>query len=538
MYQYVTSRSFVSVLLLSCLCLISTGVFSMGRKGAENASGSPDYFHTPQTPASCEGDLFNIKKYGAKGDGKTLDTRSINAAIEAAAETGGGTVFFPAGTYLSGSIHLKSHITLYLGQGCILEASGNPQDYDRPEPNPYDSYQDFGHNHWENSLIWGIGIEDIAIEGPGLIDGKGLARGGQIEITSDLGNKAISLKNCHGVILKDFSILKGGHFGILATAVDNLTIDNLLIDTNRDGMDIDCCKNVRIINCSVNSPWDDAICLKSSYALGVARPTEDVTISNCMVTGGYQLGSLLNGTFKPIGSEVKKPVGRIKFGTESNGGFKNITITNCVFTHCMGLALETVDGGDLEDVAISNITMRNIINAPLFIRLGDRMRGPEGVPIGHLRRVNITNIVVYNAGSETGAIISGIPGHPVEDISISGLRTVYKGGGTKKDTQTIPPEKGNDYPEPDMFGTLPAYGFYIRHAENIVIDNSQISYSSREERPPFVLDDVKGLRFRFIQAAHEKDNPLIILKNVEDLSLFHTGSYSEKRISKAVNGTL
>ena len=270
--------------------------------------------------------------------------------------------------YLSQSIHLRSRVTLYLDQGATLlaadpaPAASGAAGYDLAEPNPWDQYQDFGHSHWHNSLIWGEELENIAILGPGRIWGKGLSKGygpGPKAETPGVGNKAISLKNCHHVTLRDFSVLEGGHFAILATGVDDLTLDNLMLDTNRDGMDIDCCRNVRVSNCSVNSPWDDGICLKSSFGLGYARSTEMVTITNCFVTGGYQLGTLLDGTMKPLPEAPRtERTGRIKFGTESNGGFKNITISNCVFDTCQGLALETVDGAALEDVTITNITMR------------------------------------------------------------------------------------------------------------------------------------------------------------------------------------
>jgi polygalacturonase len=157
--------------------------------------------------------------------------------------------------------------------------------------------------------MWGENIHDFGIFGPGLIWGKGLShsagssnpRGNYPVYRADqpgVGNKAIALKNCHNVIFRDFCLLKGGHFGLLLTGVDNLTIENLKIDTDRDGIDIDCCKNVRVSNCSVNSPWDDGICPKSSFALGYARATENVTITNCYISGCYELGSLLDGTFK------------------------------------------------------------------------------------------------------------------------------------------------------------------------------------------------------------------------------------------------
>jgi len=399
---------------------------------------------------------FDVKTFGATGDGKTLDTAAINRTIDAAAAAGGGTVVFPAGNYLSYSIHLKSNVTLDLGQGATIIAADAPSGgagggYDLPEQNPWDMYQDFGHSHFHNSLIWGEEIESIAIVGTGRIWGKGLSRGAGAQIPG-VGNKSISLKNCHNVLLRDFSILHGGHFGILATGVDNLTIDNLKIDTNRDGMDVDACRNVRISNCYVNSPWDDGICLKADYALGRPKQTEFVTITNCYVSGCWEEGTMLDGTYKKFGPGVRVPhTGRIKFGTESNGGFRNITISNCVFEGCQGLALETVDGAILEDVTITNISMRDIVSAPIFMRLGNRMRGPDGTPVGTLRRVIISNLVCSNSAARLGSIISGIPGHPIEDVKITNMQILQQGGGTKEDAAFEPPEYEDMYPEPTMF---------------------------------------------------------------------------------------
>ncbi len=247
-----------------------------------------------QFHAASISDVYDVRSFGTRGDGATLDTPTINKAIEAAAAAGGGTVRLPAGTYLCYSIRLKSGIALLLEPGATIlaaepPAEGNSGGYDAPEPNPQaDEYEDFGHRHWHNALIWGVGLENVSILGPGMIWGKGLRRSVGRYGYPGLGDKAISLKNCHNVTLRDFSILQGGHFGILATGVDNFTIDNLKIDTNRDGMDIDCCWNVRVTNCTINSPWDDGLCPKSSYALGYARPTKNLTISDCLVTGGYQ----------------------------------------------------------------------------------------------------------------------------------------------------------------------------------------------------------------------------------------------------------
>lgn len=525
------------------------------------------------------GSIYNIRDFGAKGDGTTIDSAAINAAIDAASEAGGGTVWFPAGTYASYSVRMKSHITLYLDQGATLLAADPSAEggYDPAEPNVWGDehrYQDFGHSHWKNSLIWGIGLKNVAIMGPGMIDGRGLvgahrflrpdeqaayaerreASGGQgesewadymSESREGNGDKAIAFKNCRNVTLRDITIFRGGHFALLATGVDNLTIDNVRVDSNRDGFDIDACRNVRISNCQVNTPNDDAIVLKSSYALGEARATENVTITNCQVSG-YAIGSLLDGTFDRsvvAAPDRDGPTGRIKFGTESNGGFKNITITNCTFDRSRGLALEIVDGGVLENVTISNLTMRDIVNAPIFLRLGNRARGPEGTPVGKLCRVNISNIIVYDADARYASQIVGLPGHPIEDVTLSNIHIVYRGGLTMEQVAAQPenlvnsfflrrgepeasgprepfevPEQAAAYPEPSMFGLLPASGLYVRHAEGITVHNVKFEFMETDTRPVVVLEDVSDVEFAHFEAETAEGSPQFVLRGVEDFS--------------------
>ncbi|HEX6184678.1 MAG TPA: glycoside hydrolase family 28 protein [Pyrinomonadaceae bacterium] len=531
----------VPFLLFACLLYTPAPVPSSGAAVAVSS-----------TQADSAG-VYNVRAFGARGDGKALDSPAVNRAIDAAAAAGGGTVRFPAGTYRSFSIRLKSNVSLYLDSGATVLAA-DPRDgdgkYDPPEPNPHDKFQDFGHSHWHNSLIWGEGVENVSITGPGLIWGKGLVRSGGQSRTQEQnaalnaarpneprqpfgypnprdavepgwGNKAISLKLSRNVILRDFTILHGGHFAILATGVDNLTIDNLKIDTNRDGIDIDACRHVRVSNCTINSPFDDGICLKSSYALGFARATENVTITNCQVSG-YDEGTFLNGTYKREYTRYShnSTTGRIKFGTESNGGFKNVTISNCVFDYSRGLALETVDGGLLEDVTISNITMRDITNSPIFLRLGARLRGPkDSTKVGALRRVQISNVVVHNADPKYASIISGIPGHPIEDVRLSNIRIYYQGGGTKAQAALDPPEKEDAYPEPVMFGEMPAYGFFVRHVKGIELDGVEVSYMKEDLRPPFVLTDVTRANLHRVRAQLAPGVPTFVLKNVEDFSV-------------------
>jgi polygalacturonase len=526
-----------------------------------------------QTPAR----VFDVRAHGAKGDGVTLDTAAINAAIDAAAAAGGGTVWFSAGDYLSFSIHLKSRVALYLDAGSTLVAAEPSADlavgYDPPEPNPgTEFYEDFGHSHWHNSLIWGEDLTDIAILGPGKIFGQGLSRGsnrrdllpeerarmadfkanvgGQERTSPDLalpesartaiaalkpgpfgfpgrdtlpagvGNKAIALKNCRNVIFRDFTIYHGGHFAILATGVDNWTCDNLKIDTNRDGIDFDCCQNIRVANCTVNSPYDDGICPKASFGLGSNRPTENVTITNCQVSG-FAEGTLLDGT-RRRDPRNPQPIGRIKLGTEANGGFRNITISNCVFEHCRGLALEEVDGGLMEDITVSNLTMRDIVNAPIFIRLGARLRGPDPIAVGAARRIKIDTVIAHNVAAQSGILIAGLPGHPIEDLALSNIFIDCAGGGTPEQGARVVPELEKEYPEPSRFGTIPAWGLWARHVKNLTLDRVEFRAAQEDRRPVVILDDVTDAVLDRARLPHAADAAALVLKNVNGLSVRHS----------------
>ena len=506
----------------------------------------------------------NVRRYGALGDGKTLDTPAINRAIEAVAAAGGGTLVFPAGTYVCFTIRLKSKVNIYLSPGCTILAADSPKPgeatgynggvYDPAGPaQPWEAYQDYGHNHWANSLFYGEGIDNFSITGPGLIHGKGLSRGGYGSATGPVfvaeqpgaGNKTIALKNCHNVLLRDFSVLKGGHFSLLATGVDTLTIDNVLVDTDRDGFDIDCCHNVRVSNCTVNSPYDDGICPKSSYALGYVRTTENVTIANCFVTGAYDMGSVIDGTWK-------KPVrghgnGRIKCGTESNGGFRNVAITNCVLEGSKGIAIETADGALAEDIAISNITLRDTDDAPIFLRLNRRNRGPaETMRPGTLRRVLISNIVSYNSASTGAAILNGIPSNLIEDVKInncyfanSGLPTTVGSSDRAKpfpDWHTVQvPEIEDAYPDPNRFGPTPSKGFFIRHLKNLEMSHVEITSSATDPRPALWLEDVHRADFFAISAPPQRN---FVLRDVSELRILWSRAAKDTTLDKVANQTI
>ena len=461
--------------------------------------------------------VYDVREFGAAGDGRALDSPAINAAIKAASEAGGGQVYVPAGTYRCYSLHLASHIDLYLEKGARILAAFAFEDgeYDHPEPNAFDMYQDFGHSHWHNSLIWGENLEDVSISGLGMIDGEGLYRvfleNGEYNIrhfyASDrytteayrdgIGNKMIALKSCRNVVIKDVTLYRGAHFILLATGVENMYLQNLKVDTYYDAFDIDCCRNVTVTGCQVNSAYDDGMVLKASYALGCYKDTENVTITGCNISG-YALGTVLDGTLGEVplhrSTYGHRGTGRIKLGTESSGGFKNISVSNCTLDYCGGILLESVDGGDLQDVVITNITMRNIIDAPIFIRLGARMRSPEGKEVGHIRRVLISDINSYSARPDFANIISGIPGHCIEDVTLRNIHLHSKGGMPAMERGYLPPEEEKGYPDAHRFGLIPAGGMFIRHAENITLDGVYFSFEKADARPLFVTDDVRNIR--------------------------------------------
>lgn len=475
---------------------------------------------TLQTSAS---NVFNVKDFGAKGDGRNIDSPAINAALEQAAKSGGGTVILTEGTYLAYSVHLQSGVTLRLEKGAVLRAAPvtDTEGYDEAEPNP-SRYQDFGHSHWHNSLVWGENLHDVTIEGDGLIDGSDvLSRGSRRRDATGptTANKAVAMRDCRNVTIRGLSFLNCGHFALLLTGVDDLLIENVVADTNRDGFDIDCCERVTIRGCKVNTVNDDAIVLKCSYALGREKQTANVLIEDCHVSG-YDVGTLLDGTCTTKTEKAPDgdgPTGRIKLGTESNGGFRHITIRNCTFTHCRGLALETVDGAAMEDIDISDLTMTDICNSPLYIRLGDRMRAPEGFHRSSTDNIRIRRIHVADADCRYACLIAGIDGNPVRNVQIEDLNVQFRGGLTLADVQEQRGanafffggsngqprinrhESHSGYPEPSAHGIQPAWGFSISHAENISLKRINLSCVQPDERPWLHHEKTKRLRLRKVK---------------------------------------
>lgn len=474
--------------------------------------------------------VFDAREFGALGDGARLDTPAINRAIAELAAAGGGILRLPPGRYLCHSIRLRSRIRLHLEQGAVLIAADPPAPhsagpgYDLPEDRPpaCTAYQDFGHSHWRNSLISGLDLEHVGITGRGLIWGRGLVNGdyepGRLPAMQlGVGNKAIALYRCRHVSLAGFSMLCAGHVAVLATGCADVSITGLVIDTNRDGINLDCCQRATVEGCSINSPNDDGICLKSSFALGERAPCEDIAISGCTVSGSWQPGTLLDGSRKRAHGGMREAfvnvthhTGRIKFGTESNGGFRRVRIENCRFDFCRGLAFETVDGADIEDITVRGITMRGARHAPLFIRLGARLRGPAGLRPGRCRGIVIEDMEADQPWSAMPMIIAGLPGNPIEDVRLRDITLRSRGGGAARRRRPIPPEAAADYPDPEMFGLdLPAAGLFARHVRGLDLRRLRLICATPDARPLAWLADTDRVHLDIRRVSGLGGGPLV-----------------------------
>lgn len=407
------------------------------------------------TPAANS--AYQVRQFGAKGDGNAMDTASVQKAIDACSDAGGGTVYFGPGVYLCGSLHLKTGVYLYLDAGATIKGSPEVADYDPTEDLGFKNDSDRETSYFHFALIWGENVQRIGIVGEGTIDANRTKR---------LGPKPIALKRCAQVEIKGIRILNSPNYNISLLGTDYVNIDGVtILNSYCDGIDPDSCHNVRISNCHIEAV-DDAIVPKSSFTLGERRSCENITVTNCY-----------------LGTEANC----FKLGTESGGDFKHIAVSNCVMTGLKGLghatsgiSLESVDGANVDGVAISNISMFDA-RAPIFIRLGARLRDAAPAP-GSLKNVVIDNVVALNASSTSS--ITGIPGHCPEGILLSNIRIVYDGGGPARKNGEPVPELEKQYPSADMFETLPAYGLFVRHVKDLTLSKVQLEYSDNFWRIP------------------------------------------------------
>jgi len=433
---------------------------------------------------------INVRDCGAAGNGVRLETKAIQAAIDRCAESGGGTVLLAGGRFLSGTIYLRSQVKLQIEAGATLLGSTNISDY----PPNLPATRSYTDNYVKQSLIAGENLENVGLVGDGLIDGQGGSFVRHRERPYEHRPYLIRLVNCRNVRVEGLRLQNSAMWMQHYLACEGVTVRGLRVwnfcNANNDGIDLDGCKDCFVSQCVFESD-DDGITLKST----LNRPTESVTVSDCI---------------------VRSHCNAIKLGTESNGGFKDITIANCVVTSpretnaihgpgrgLSGISLELVDGGQLERVAIANLTIQGVA-VPLFLRLGDRARpfskDMPTPPIGSFRNVVINNIVATDVG-KIGCSVTGQPGHPIENVLFSNLAFTFDGGGARELTATEVPELPKQYPEGTMFGELPAYGFYLRHVNGLRLANVQLRTGKPDLRHAVVCDDVEDLAIDGIDAG-------------------------------------
>lgn len=421
--------------------------------------------------------MFDVRQQGAIGDGCSKDTLAIQKAIDRAGESG-GVVYFPAGNYLSGTLHLRSGVTIELSEDAVLIANREDSDFDACEKLDYESFADHETTSFRYALLCGEEVQNICIRGRGFIDGRGTERGGP---------KPIALKRCRQISITDVTLKNAPNYnlsllGCAHAEIRNVTIVNGFVD----GIDVDCCRHVNIANCRIESR-NDAICLKTSLALGARHSTQHITINDCILTTTRNA---------------------FKLGSESAGDFKNIALTNCTILHrpeifqerpAAGISLLAVDGGNIEGVVISDISLTGV-RVPIFIRLGNRGLGQIGPPLpGQLHNVSISRVVAKQA--DLAALIAGIPGHCVARLSLNNISTSLLCGGKSEAAQLEPAEKIDTYPHASMFGVLPACGVYIRHAVDLTLDDVKLRLENLDTRPALFMDDVENISVRHFDVA-------------------------------------
>jgi hypothetical protein len=391
-----------------------------------------------------------------------------------------------------------------LGAGATLVASPDDRDFDPYEQLDYDSFADRETTDFSFALLQGRGVHHVAILGPGRIDGNRRSRGGP---------KPIALKQCRHVTIRDVTLENAPNYTISLLGCEHVDIRGVTIRNGyADGIDPDCCRHVRIAGCRVESR-DDAICLKGSLALGVRRSTENVVVTDC------ELVNVRNG---------------LKIGTETSGDFRNIVFRNCTMTGrseivqppqlldvrsfpSAGVSIQNVDGGRLERVVVSGITMIGV-RAPLFVRLAERGWGQAVPAAGELTRITIDDVTA--TGAEWTSSIMGLPGHAVSDIALGNIRISGTGGGAAALIAQPVPLQRRRYPDAARFRHLPAYGLYCRHVRGLRLDQAWITVEAPDPRPALILDDVGEATVKdLVATASSIGAPVAWLRSARDCVL-------------------
>lgn len=468
---------------------------------------------------------YDVTSFGAVGDGRTDNTAAIQRAIDSCSRTG-GDVYFPRGVFMTATLLLKSEVTLVLSPQATLLADTDIARYPRLDAGiPF-----YGEEWATQALIFCRGAVNVGIRGSGTIDGRGASFPVKTHKKPDrYRNRPYLLwfAGCRKVLIRDVHLRNSAFWMQHYLGCDDVNIEGVNIwnhsNKNNDMMDVDGCRNVRISGVNGDSD-DDGITIKSTSPL----ISENITITGCI------LSSHCNA---------------LKFGTESTGGFRNVVVSNCVIRPSRsstliygrkegmgGIAMEIADGGVMENISISNIVIDGP-QVPIFIRLGNRGRryrkdAPAPGP-GSIRNISLSDIIATGA-DETGCSITGIPGHPVQDVTLRNITLQTKGSDTAIDWHKPVPELEGDYPEGTMFGVLPAFGFFIRHAHHISLSGLTIRTSAHDTRPGIFLEDCEDFSVRAADIRSRGKGPLVCVKNSRNglLSLEEAGRLRGRMLVK------
>jgi len=459
-------------------------VLGLAQPSAPATPQLTDRAETSQLPAPAA--EFDVRDYGAKGDGATNDTPAINKAVTATNSAGGGTVRFPAGTYKSkNTIRMKSEVTLQVDKGATIQGS-SADSYDAPEDNPYDDYQDYGHSHFHNAMIYGDRLENIGFVGEGVIDGLGNLVTGNPK--SGEADKIISLTRCDGLRLGDgITLRRGGHFAALINGCTNVTSDRLNIDTasDRDGWNIISTTNVTVTNANIRAN-DDALVFKSDYALGAKRPNGHVRVSDSSLSAVC--------------------CNALMFGSETCGDFSDYQFAKIRIEGSgkSGLGLVSMDGAKISDVHYRDITMTHV-HSPITQKIGTRKRCGNNPGIGSISDITYDNITATGSSPSFSPTLWGESGHRIKGVTFNNVNITVPGGNGAMST-AVPGNTATDY-NPNSIGTRPAYGWYLHNADNVTFTDSSVRFAANDGRPAVIANEARGVRFNRFTARRGSDSP-------------------------------
>ncbi len=505
--------SILNLTKVRIIALLLFGLAGLPVCAAEPADAcSPPNFPLPRFGLA----KVDVRDFGATGNGWTNDTVAINKAIDQCNASGGGDVTFPAGTYPAASIHLKSNVRFLLDKGAVI--TGARSGYDAPEPNPFDIYQDFGHSHFHNALMWGENIDNFAIVG-GRVNGGHIIEGEPKGRA--VGDKVISIKSSRNLLFESITHENGGHFVYLLNDCENVTVANVTIKKSRDAVNFVGCRNVQLHGCNFTGCGDDTVALKSDWALGRKILSENIYVWD---------------------SYFESACNALQFGAETAGDFRNVNFWNIRIGRAWkaAIGITSADGGVINGVNYRDITIKGAA-CPIFLRVTDKLRsGDPHKKIGAIKNVKIANVAVTDCkpgeeGWPRTCFISGQPESRLENIGLENVKITYRGGGKKAGEEiALPLLKEN---RNKNLGPLPAAGFYIRFVNGIMLKNVELEFEAADPRPTLIASGINGFTLESLKSIGAAGSETLRLEKIDNLSVRSSPGLKERE-AESVESTL